>query len=163
MSSPEPEVPATNIPSLPANGRLPGEIERLSSPDKMNGTMKSSGGKSVSVAILAMVSLGACMHEQPLATWTPIARPAPEDPVPAGISYLCEGNKEVSVVYAKNRATVTFGDKTWRMEYQPAGDGFLYSDTANQWTGRDDLASLRASGGTNRPMAYNCRPTRRTT
>jgi hypothetical protein len=130
----------------------------------MNGRMKRPGGmRAISVAALAIATLGACVHDHPLAGWTPIARPAPDDPVPAGIAYLCEGNKEVSVVYAKNRATVTFGDKTWRMEYQPAGDGFLYSDAANQWTGRDDLAALRPSGGTNRPMAYNCRPTRRTT
>ncbi len=115
------------------------------------------------MAILAIVPLGACVQQQPLTTWRPIPRPAPDDPVPAGIAYLCEGNKEVSVVYAKNRATVTFGDKTWRMEYQPAGDGFLYRDAANQWTGRDDLASLRTMGGTDRPIAYNCRPTRRTT
>ncbi len=117
------------------------------------------------MAVLAFVApLGACVHDQPaMATWAPIPRPAPDDPVPAGIAYLCEGNKEVSVVYAKNRATVTFGDKTWRMEYQPAGEGFLYKDASNQWTGRDDLASLRpAGGGTDRPIAYNCRPTHRT-
>ena len=29
------------------------------------------------------------------------------------------------------------------MEYQPTGDGFRYIDTANEWTGRDDLATLR--------------------
>ncbi len=121
--------------------------------------------RALAMVILAIaMPLGACVHDNPVAaSWTPIARPAPDDPVPAGIAYLCEGNKEVSVVYAKNRATVTFGDKTWRMEYQPAGDGFLYSDAANQWTGRDDLAALRpTSGGASRPIAYNCRPTRRT-
>jgi hypothetical protein len=131
--------------------------------------MDGSGGQQLTIAALAIaLSLGACVQEQPLTTWQPIPRPAPDDPVPAGIAYLCEGNKEVSVVYAKNRATVTFGDKTWRMEYQPANDGFLYSDAANQWIGRDDLASLRpssgtGSGGTDRPIAFNCRPKRRTT
>ena len=66
------------------------------------------------------------------------------------------------MVYAKNRASVTFDGKTWRMEYQPTGDGFRYADSANEWTGRDDLATLRETG-TARPLAFNCRPTRRTT
>ena len=53
-----------------------------------------------------------------------IPRPAPDDPTPAGIAYLCDGRKEVSVVYAKNRASVTLDGRTWRMEYQPT-DGRL--------------------------------------
>lgn len=80
-----------------------------------------------------------------------------------GIAYICEGRKEVAVVYAKNRATVTFGNKTWRAEYRPTGgDDFRYADTSVEWAGRDDLASLRETG-TARPLAFNCRPTRRTT
>ena len=67
-----------------------------------------------------------------------IPRPAPDDPTPSGIAYLCDGRKEVSVVYAKNRASVTLDGKTWRMEYQPTGTGFRYMDTANEWTGSDD-------------------------
>jgi hypothetical protein len=66
----------------------------------------------------------------------------------------------VTVVYAKNRASVTFGDKTWRMEYQPGDAGFRYVDTVNEWTGRDELATLREAG-TSRPIAFNCRPMRR--
>ena len=97
------------------------------------------------------------------ATWTPIPRPAPDEATPAGIAYLCEGHKEVTVVYAKNRASVTLDKKTWRMEYQDNGDGFRYSDAQAQWVGRDDLATLRESANTARPIAYNCRPTRRTT
>ena len=46
------------------------------------------------------------------------------------------------MVYAKNRASVTSDDKTWRMEYQPTDGGFRYVDTANEWSGRDDLAVL---------------------
>ena len=80
---------------------------------------------------------------------------------PAGIAYICDGRKEVSVVYAKNRASVTFDKKTWRMEYQPAEQGFRYVDTTVEWAGRDDLASLRETPGA-RPLAFNCRPTRRT-
>jgi membrane-bound inhibitor of C-type lysozyme len=104
-----------------------------------------------------------CVQQSATASWQPIPRPSPEDNVPQGIAYACEGNKEVAVVYAKNRATVTFGAKTWRTEYQAASDGFRYSDSTVQWVGRDDLATLRENGGTNRPLAYNCRPTRRTT
>ena len=69
----------------------------------------------------------------------------------------------MSVVYAKNRASVTFGDKTWRMEYQPTDGGFRYVDTVNEWTGRDDLATLREHGGSGRPLAFNCRPFKRST
>ena len=113
------------------------------------------------LSILAILLLAGCTREQqPLTTFIP--RPAPDDPTPAGIAYLCDGRKEVSVVYAKNRASVTFGDKTWRAEYQPTGDGFRYADATVEWSGRDDLVVLRERGNT-RPLAFNCRPTRRTT
>jgi hypothetical protein len=46
---------------------------------------------------------------------------------------------------------------------RPAPDGFRYIDAQAQWVGRDDLATLRESANTARPIAYNCRPTRRTT
>ena len=111
----------------------------------------------------ALMSLGACVQQSMTTSWHPIPRPSPEDAVPQGIAYACEGNKEVAVVYAKNRATVTFGAKTWRTEYQAEADGFRYSDSAVQWVGRDDLATLRENSNTSRPLAYNCRPTRRTT
>lgn len=121
--------------------------------------------KRLSIAVLALAGpLCACVPQQgPNQTWTPIPRPAPDEITPAGIAYMCEGHKEVTVVYAKNRASVTFDRKTWRMEYQQTGDGFRYSDAAAQWVGRDDLATLRENANTGRPIAYNCRPTRRTT
>lgn len=126
-----------------------------------------SPGRPLSIAALALASLtslSACVPQGTATTsWQPIPRPSPEDAAPAGIAYACEGNKEVAVVYAKNRATVTFGAKTWRTEYQADSDGFRYSDSAVQWVGRDDLASLRENNNTSRPLAYNCRPTRRTT
>jgi hypothetical protein len=107
--------------------------------------------------------LCACVQESPATiAWTPIPRPSPDDPTPAGIAYLCDGAKEVSVVYAKNRASVTLDKKTWRMEYRTSDDGFRYSDNTTQWVGSDSLASLRESFGNARPIAYNCRPTRRT-
>jgi hypothetical protein len=115
--------------------------------------------KRLSIAAIAL--LAGCGPQQPPVTHL-IPRPAPDDPTPSGIAYVCEGLKEVTVVYAKNRASVTLGDKTWRMEYQPTGDGFRYVDTANEWIGRDDLAALRENG-TARPLAFNCRPARRTT
>jgi len=114
---------------------------------------------SIATAILA-VSLGACVPQEPVQSFMPIPRPSPDEPAPQGINYLCEGRKEVAVVYAKNRASVTFHDKTWRAEFQPTGEGFRYIDTTIEWTGRDDLASLREVG-TAKPLAYNCRPTRR--
>jgi hypothetical protein len=116
---------------------------------------------SIAATLLA-VPLAACVQQAPVQSFTPIPRPAPDDPSPQGIAYLCEGRQEVAVVYAKNRASVTFHDKTWRTEYQPTGEGFRYTDTKIEWTGRDDLASLRETG-TARPLAYNCRPTRRMT
>jgi hypothetical protein len=121
--------------------------------------------RHLSIAALALLApLGACVQQSaPSTSFRPIPRPAPDDNVPAGISYLCEGNKEVSVVYAKNRATVTFGDRTWRTEYQPDPQGFRYMDASVQWLGRDDLAALRENTNATRPLAYNCRPYKRTT
>jgi membrane-bound inhibitor of C-type lysozyme len=115
--------------------------------------------KRLSIVAFALVT-GCAPEQQPMTQMIP--RPAPEDPRPTGIAYLCDGRKEVTVVYAKNRASVTFDGRTWRMEYQPSGAGFRYADTGNEWTGRDDLAALR-DAGTNRPLAFNCRPMRRTT
>ena len=39
---------------------------------------------------------------------------------------------------------------------------FFATRGANEWVGRDDLASLRELGS-QRPIAFNCRPMRRTT
>jgi hypothetical protein len=118
---------------------------------------------AIGLAGLGLAALGACTHGGQTASWTPIARPSPDDLVPMGIAYICEGRKEVAVVYAKNRASVTFGGKTWRTEYRPTGGSdFRYADTSVEWLGRDDLAALREAG-TARPLAFNCRPTRRTT
>ena len=119
---------------------------------------------SIAAMAIACVATGCVPQGGQTAAWTPISRPAPDDPTPAGIAYICDGRKEVSVVYAKNRASVTFDKKTWRMEYQALDQGFRYADTAVEWAGRDDLAALRESaGGTRPPLAYNCRPIRRTT
>ena len=122
--------------------------------------------RRLSIAVMALAGpLCACVPQGHglTETWTPIPRPSPDEATPAGIAYLCEGQKEVTVVYAKNRASVTLDKKTWRMEYQDNGEGFRYSDAQAQWVGRDDLATLRESANTSRPIAYNCRPTRRTT
>jgi|GEM_PF-614821 len=116
----------------------------------------------VAVALAALTCVTACVPQQPVTAFQSIPRPAPDNPVPTGITYLCENHQEVSVVYAKNRATVTFANKTWRMEYQGEADGFRYADSNNQWGGRDDLAALRDNVA-NRPLAYNCRPIKRTT
>ena len=116
--------------------------------------------KRLSNAALALLLAGCAHPPPPVANVIPL--PAPDNPVPTGIAYLCDGAKEVKVVYAKNRASVTLGDKTWRLEYTPSSNGFRYADTANEWTGRDDLASLREFT-TNRPIAFNCRPMRRLT
>ena len=119
--------------------------------------------RRMSIAAVALIlPLGACMQQGPATGWTPIARPSPDDLVPMGIAYICEGRKEVAVVYAKNRASVTLDNKTWRTEYQASGDGFRYVDATVEWSGRDDLAVLRQNGGT-KPLAFNCRPTRRIT
>jgi hypothetical protein len=118
--------------------------------------------RRLSIAAIGFVVLGGCTPHDKV-SWTPIPRPSPDDLVPQGIAYICEGRKEVAVVYAKNRASVTFGDKTWRTEYRATGGpDFRYADTSVEWAGRDDLAALREAG-TARPLAFNCRPTRRTT
>jgi hypothetical protein len=114
------------------------------------------------LSIAAIIFLGGCATQQQQPVTTTIPRPAPDEATPTGIAYVCEGRKEVSVVYAKNRASVTFDGKTWRMEYQPTDQGFRYSDTSNEWVGRDDLAALRTMSGGG-PLAFNCRPVRRTT
>lgn len=112
------------------------------------------------LSILALILIGGCApKEQPLTTTIP--RPSPDEATPTGIAYLCDGRKEVSVVYAKNRASVTMGDRTWRLEYQGSVPGFRYASTTTEWAGRDDLATLRETAGS--PLAFNCRPTRRTT
>jgi hypothetical protein len=113
------------------------------------------------LSIVAIALLGGCVAEQPPLT-NQIPRPAPDDPTPHGIAYVCEGRKEVSVVYAKNRASVTLDGRTWRLEYQPTDQGFRYADTTNEWAGRDDLVTLRENGGNARPLAFNCRPIKRT-
>jgi membrane-bound inhibitor of C-type lysozyme len=120
--------------------------------------------RRLSIAVSLAVLLAACVPQVPgTVAFTPIPRPAPDEATPAGIAYACENNKEVTVVYAKNRASVTLDRRTWRMEYQGEGDGFRYADSQAQWVGRDDLAALRESTATARPIAYNCRPIRRTT
>lgn len=116
------------------------------------------------LAVPLAAPLAACVPQGlQTAAVAPIPRPSPDEATPAGIAYVCENRKEVTVVYAKNRASVTLDNKTWRMEYQGEGDGFRYSDSQAQWVGRDDLASLRDNSSTARPLAYNCRPARRTT
>lgn len=118
--------------------------------------------RRMSIAALVLAALLGGCNQGPATSWTPIARPAPDDATPAGIAYVCEGRKEVAVVYAKNRASVTLDNKTWRTEYQATGDGFRYADATVEWSGRDDLAVLRQNGNA-KPLAFNCRPTRRTT
>jgi membrane-bound inhibitor of C-type lysozyme len=129
---------------------------------KLRGAPNTIRLLSVAASALAL-PLCACVQETPaMSAWMPIPRPSPDDPTPSGIAYVCEGAKEVSVVYAKNRASVTLDKKTWRMEYQASEDGFRYTDNSVQWVGSDELASLRESFGNARPIAYNCRPARRT-
>lgn len=116
-------------------------------------------------AVALMAPLCACVQQGqgPTTAFTSIQRPAPDDAVPHGIAYACDGAKEVLVVYAKNRATITLDNKTWRTEYQGESDGFRYSDPTVAWSGHDNLAALRENTGTARPLATNCRPARRTT
>jgi membrane-bound inhibitor of C-type lysozyme len=115
--------------------------------------------KRLSIVALALLC-GCNQKEQPLTTTIP--RPAPEEATPTGIAYLCEGRREVAIVYAKNRASVTMGDRTWRLEYQGSGQGFRYADATTEWSGRDNTGTLKAvSGGA--PLAANCQPLRRTT
>src|SRR6201985_771251 len=94
------------------------------------------------VAALLATPLAACVPKTPVETFAPIPRPPPDDPPRQGIASLCEGNKEVAVVYAKNRASVTYADKTWRAEYQATGEGFRYADGRIEWTGHDDPPPL---------------------
>jgi membrane-bound inhibitor of C-type lysozyme len=120
--------------------------------------------RRLSIAVIALSApLTACGPQGGLKTAAPIPRPAPGEATPTGIAYACENQKQVLVVYAKNRASVTLDNKTWRMEYQGEGDGFRYSDSQAQWVGRDDLVTLRENSSAGRPIAYNCRPSRRTT
>ncbi len=117
---------------------------------------------AMTIAMPLIFTLGACVQQnQATTSFASIPRPAPDDMTPAGIAYICDGRKEVSVVYAKNRASVTFGEKTWRMQYEATDQGFRYVDPTAEWSGRDDLAALRESSAA-RPIAFNCRPTRRT-
>ncbi|NQW55004.1 MAG: MliC family protein [Rhodospirillales bacterium] len=110
------------------------------------------------LSIVALALLSGCGPQGQAVTAT-IPRPAPDEATPTGIAYLCDGSKEVSVVYAKNRASVTMADKTWRLEYQAGAQGFRYASSSTEWSGRDDLATLREAAG--KPLAFNCRPTRR--
>jgi membrane-bound inhibitor of C-type lysozyme len=106
-------------------------------------------------------ALAACTPDGPRTAATSISRPPPDDPTPTGITYICEGRKQVNVVYARNRASVTLDGKTWRLEYQPTADGFRYFDALHEWAGRDELAAFRLNGQ-RVPLAFNCRPTART-
>ena len=108
------------------------------------------------LSIAAMILLTACSSELPPSV-SVASRPAPDDPSPSGINYICEGRKQVTVIYARNRASVTHGSKTWRMEYQAAPTGFRYFEPSHEWLGRDELASLRETN-TLTPIAFNCRP-----
>lgn len=113
------------------------------------------------LSIVALILIGACAPKEQALTTT-IPRPAPDEATPSGIAYLCEGRKEVTVVYAKNRASVTLGDRTWRMEYQGGNPGFRYADSSTEWAGPANAGTLKAlSGGA--PLATNCQPLRRTT
>ena len=116
-------------------------------------------GRLSIVPIALAVLLAGCRNEPPTTQAAAIARPSPDDPTPLGIAYICDGRKQVSVVYAKSRASVTLDGKTWRLEYQPTDTGLRYSDTALEWQGRDDLVTLRQLRD-NHPLAFNCRPTR---
>ena len=68
------------------------------------------------LSIVALALLSGCGPQGQAVTAT-IPRPAPDEATPTGIAYLCDGSKEVSVVYAKNRASVTMADKTWRFAH----------------------------------------------
>lgn len=113
------------------------------------------------LSIVALALLSGCGPQRQVVT-SNISHPAPDEATPTGIAYLCEGRKEVLVVYAKNRASVTLGDRTWRMEYQDSGQGFRYADASTEWSGPANVGTLKAlSGGA--PLATNCQPLRRTT
>ena len=116
--------------------------------------------KRLSIVAL-MILMSGCGPKEQVVT-NNIPRPAPDEATPSGIAYLCEGRREVSVVYAKNRASVTLGDRTWRMEYQGGGQGFRYADASTELSGAGNAGTLKVlSGGT--PLASNCQPMRRTT
>jgi membrane-bound inhibitor of C-type lysozyme len=116
--------------------------------------------KRLSIVALLILMNGCGPKEQVVTN--SISPPSPDEATPTGIAYLCEGRKEVAVVYAKNRASVTIGDRTWRLEYQGGGQGFRYADSSTEWSGPGNAGTLKAlSGGA--PLASNCQPLRRTT
>jgi len=123
------------------------------------------GGKRndgcLSIVLLALL-MAACTSEPGPRTAATISRPPPDDPTPTGISYVCEGRKQVSVVYARNRASLTLDSKTWRLEYHATeGGGFRYFDARHEWVGTDAQAVLREIGQRT-PLVFNCRATART-
>jgi hypothetical protein len=123
---------------------------------KRNGRRLSMTAQAAALVVLAA---SACTHEQaPQTAATSIPRPSPDDPTPTGIVYLCEGRKQVHVVYARNRASLTHEGKTWRLEYQQTGTGFRYFDALHEWTGTDAVAVLRQTN-VRVPLAFNCRAT----
>jgi hypothetical protein len=123
------------------------------------GGKRNDGRLSIALVMLVM---SACTPGQgPQTAATGISRPPPDDPTPTGIVYLCEGRKQVGVVYARNRASLTLDSKTWRLEYQATeGGGFRYFDAQHEWVGTDALAVLREIGQ-RAPLAFNCRATAR--
>ena len=66
------------------------------------------------LSIVALALLSGCGPQGQAVTAT-IPRPAPDEATPTGIAYLCDGSKEVSVVYAKNRASVTMAPEASEM------------------------------------------------
>ena len=116
-------------------------------------------GAAQAVVVLGLL-LSACTHDQGLQTAAAIPRPPPDDPTPTGIVYICEGRKQVTVVYARLRATITHEGRTWRLEYQQSETGFRYFDAQHEWVGTDSLAVLRTTGQ-RIPLAFNCRPSAR--
>jgi hypothetical protein len=121
---------------------------------------ENRGMRRLSIVPVALALLLVGCNKAPPASQaaaTNLYRPSPTDPTPMGIAYLCDGRKEVNVVYAKGRASVTFDGKTWRLEYQAGDGGLRYSNSSVEWQGRDDLVVLRQLGD-NRALAFNCRP-----
>ena len=126
----------------------------------MTGQHGNRGLVRFSIVPVALALLLAGCNKGPAAIQAAaVYRPSPTDPTPMGIAYLCDGNKEVKVVYAKARASVTFEGKTWRLNYQAGDGGLSYGDSTVVWQGRDDLVTLRQSRD-NRALAFNCRPQR---
>jgi membrane-bound inhibitor of C-type lysozyme len=111
--------------------------------------------------VAVTIGLTACAQQTPHNAAAGIVRPPPDDPTPTGIVYLCEGRKQVSVVYARNRASLTYDGKTWRLEYQAAESGFRYFDAQHEWVGTDSAVVLREIGQ-RAPLAFNCRATAKT-